>query len=65
MPKPKKENKKLAEISLIQIKLDLEVRSKAEKEQERKRAERNLKLVALRLKQGGVEDYTMKIWTYK
>ena len=64
MPKEKKENKKFADISMIQIQLNNEIKSKAEKEQERKRAERTLKLVAQRLKEEGVTDYKMKMWTY-
>jgi len=64
MPKEKKEIKKLADISMIQIQLNNEIKSKAEKEQERKRAERTMKLVAQRLKDEGVSDYKMKMWTY-
>lgn len=64
MPKEKQEIKKLADISMIQIQLNKEIKSKAEKEQERKRAERTLKLVVQRLKDEGVEDYKMKMWTY-
>ena len=64
MPKEKQEIKKLADISMIQVQLNNEIKSKTEKEQERKRAERTLKLVAQRLKDEGVSDYKMKMWTY-
>ena len=64
MAKEKKEIKKFADISMIQIQLNKEIKSKAEKEQERKRAERTMKLVAQRLKEEGVTDYKMKMWTY-
>jgi len=64
MPKEKKEIKKLADVSMIQIQLNNEIKSKTDKEQERKRAERTLKLVVQRLKDEGVDDYKMKMWTY-